>query len=506
MVQRVTSQSIQNTVLNNIFRITEGLAKSQIEISSGKRIQKPSDDPAGLRSSLALRTGISKANQFIRNIDNNKIFIQSTDSALQSVALGMTRAKELAISELGGTSTRQTRQFAALEIGQVISQTLEAANTQVKDQYIFSGTLTRTAPFQVSASGAIYQGNTDTFTIEIAQNTKVGLTIPGSDALGTDLNPALTLTTQLADLNGGSGVPAGQFSVTDRGGNNATITVSSGATLGTVISSINSAGINVTAAIDSSGTGLVLTDSSAVITQALTVQEVSGGTTGTALGIIGQRDGTLNGTVLDPQVTNATLLADLNAGAGVVLNDISIINGAASATISFSTATTVGDALNLINSAGLNVTAGINSAGNGLRVVSNDSTTVAVVNDIGVGTTAENLGLGGGRNVLDTLITLKLALERDDTGAILASLENLDKGLDSVNESRAFSGSTLRQIESTDFIHDQDIVDQSEQLSNTEDADIIKSASDLAALELALNATLNTTARILQPSLLDFLR
>lgn len=506
MVQRVTSQAIQNTVLNNIFRITEGLAKAQAEISSGKSILKPSDDPAGLRNSLALRTGIRKATQFIRNIDNNKIFIQSTDSALQSVSLGLTRAKELAISELGGTSTAQTRGFAAIEIGQIISQTLEAANTQVKDQFIFGGTLTRTAPFQVSAAGAVYQGNTEIFSIEIAQKTNVGLTIPGSTALGTDLNPILTLTTQLADLNGGQGVPAGQFSVTDRGGNSATITVASGATLGTVISSINAAGVNVTAGLDSSGKGIALTDSSSVITQALTVAEVSGGTTAASLGIVGQRDGALSGTVLNPKVTNATLLTDLNGGTGLVLNDIKVINGAASATISFSTATTVGDALNLINSAGLNVTASINNAGNALRVVSNDPTTVAVANDLGVGTTAETLGLGGGRNVLDTLNTLKLALEKDDTVALLALLENLDKGLDSVNESRAFAGTTLRQIESTDFIHDQDIVDQNEQLSNTEDADIIKSASDLAALELALNATLNTTARILQPSLLDFLR
>lgn len=506
MVQRVTNQSIQNTVLNNIFRITEGLSKAQTEIASGKRILKPSDDPAGLRNSLALRTGISQSTQFIRNIDNNKIFIQSTDTALQSVALGLTRAKELAISELGGTSTPQTRRFAALEIGQVISQTLEAANTQVKDQFIFGGTLTRTAPFEVSASGATYLGNTETFTIEIAQNINVGLTIPGSDALGTDLDPSLTLSTQLSNLNGGQGVPAGQFSITDRGGNSATITVASGATLGAVISSINAAGINVSAAIASNGNGISLTDSSPVITQALTVAEVSSGTTGAALGILGQRDGTLTGTVLNPQVTSATLLTDLNAGAGLALSDIKIFNGAASATVSFSTATTIGDALNLINSAGLNVTASVNSAGNGLRVVSNDPTTVAVVNDLGVGSTAESLGLGGGRNVLDTLITLKQALEKDDTAAILATLENLDKGLDSVNESRAFAGSTLRQIESTDFIHDQDIVDQSEQLSNTEDADVIKSASDLAALELALNATLNTTARILQPSLLDFLR
>ncbi len=506
MVQRVTSQATQNTVLNNIFRITEGLAKAQIEISSGKRIQKPSDDPAGLRNSLALRTGIRKATQFIRNIDNNKIFIQSTDSALQSVSLGLTRAKELAISELGGTSTAQTRGFAAIEIGQIIAQSVEAANTKVKDQYIFGGTLTRTAPFEVSATGAIYQGNTEVFSIEIAENTNVGLTIPGSTALGTDLNPALTLSTLLADLNGGQGIPAGQFSITDRGGNSANITVATGATLGTVISAINSAGVNVSAAVDSSGKGIALTDSSPVITQALTVQEVGGGTTGTALGIVGQRDGNLSGTVLNPKVTGATLLTDLNGGTGLALNDIKVINGAASATISFSSATTIGDALNLINSAGLNVTASINSAGNALRVVSNDATTVAVVNEIGVGTTAESLGLGGGRNVLDTLTTLKLALEKDDTVAILALLLNLDKGLDSVNESRAFAGSTLRQIESTDFIHDQDIVDQNEQLSNTEDADIVKSASDLASLELALNATLSTTARILQPSLLDFLR
>lgn len=506
MVQRVTSQSIQNTVLNNIFRITEGLAKAQAEIASGKRILKPSDDPAGLRNSLSLRTSIRLSTQFIRNIDNNKIFIQSTDSALQSVSLGLTRAKELAIRELGGTSTAQTRGFAAVEIGQIISQTLEAANTQVKDQFIFGGTQTRTAPFQVSASGAIYQGNTDSFTIEIAKDINVALTLPGSEALGTDLNPSVTLSTLLSDLNGGKGVPAGQFTITDRGGNSATITVASGATLGTVIASINSAGINVSAALNGSGNSISLTDTSPVITQSLTIAEVSGGTTGAALGILGKRDGSLTGSDLNARVTSATLLTNLNAGSGLVLDDIKIINGAASATISFASATTIGDALNLINSAGLNVTASINSAGNGLQVVSNNTTTVAVVNDIGVGTTAENLGLGGGRNVLDTLIKLKLALEKDDTVAILSTLQNLDRGLDSVNESRAFVGATLRRIESTDFIHDQDIVDQREQLSNTEDADIIKSASDLAALELALNATLNTTARILQPSLLDFLR
>lgn len=506
MVERVTNQGLQNTVLTNIFRITDELAQAQIEISSGKRILKPSDDPSGLRTSLGLRTGISGTNQFIRNIDNNKIFIQSSDSALESVGLGLTRAKELAISELGGASTPETRGFAAVELNQLISQVLEAANTQVSNQFIFGGTNTRTTPFQVSASGAVYLGNTDSVKIEIAQDIKIGITLPGSDVLGTDLNPDLTLSTSLSDLNGGSGVSPGQFNITDRGGNSATITVSSGATVGSVVSAINAASLNVTASLNSTGDGITLTDTSSVITQALTVSEVSGGSTASGLGILGQRNGNLEGRQLNARVTSSTAISDLNGGAGLTLGDIGITNGAASGAVSLSSATTVGDVLNLINGSGFNVTASINSVGNGLRIDSNDASTVAVVNDLGVGTTAESLGLGGGGNVLDILIKLKQAMAADDSAAIIASLENLDKGLGSVNESRAFVGASLRRVESTEFILAQDVVDKTEHLSNTEDADLIQRASDLAALEVALNATLSTTARILQPSLLDFLR
>jgi flagellar hook-associated protein 3 FlgL len=506
MVDRVTNQGLQNTVLTNIFRITDDLARAQIEISSGKRILLPSDDPSGLRTSLGLRTDIRETTQFIRNIDNNKIFIQSSDSALESVGLGLTRAKELAISELGGASTPETRGFAAVELNQLISQVLEAANTQVSNQFIFGGTNTRTAPFQVGASGAVYLGNTESVKIEIAQDIKLGITLPGSEVLGTDLNPDLTVSTALADLNGGQGVPAGQFTIADRGGNSATITVSAGATVGSVISAINAASLNVTASVNSTGDGITLTDTSSVITQALTVAEVSGGSTASGLGILGQRNGNLEGRQLNARVTSSTAISVLNGGAGLTLGDIGITNGAASGTVSLSTATTIGEAINLINSSGFNVTASINSVGNGLRIDSNDASTVAVVNDIGVGTTAQSLGLGGGGNVLDILIKLKLAMEKDDAAAILSSLENLDKGLGTVNESRAFVGASLRRIESTEFVLAQDIVDLKGHLSNTEDADLIQRASDLAALEVALSATLSTTARILQPSLLDFLR
>ena len=190
----------------------------------------------------------------------------------------------------------------------------------------------------------------------------------------------------------------------------------------------------------------------------------------------------------------------------MTLNEIGISNGAASGTITLSTATTLGDVISQINSSSFNVTASINSAGNSLLVTSNDSATVAIVKNVGTDETAENLGLGGGKNVFTTLFKLKEALVKNDTLAILASLENLDSSSASINNNRAIIGASLKRVDVTAYTLDQSIVDQAQQLAELEDADVIKSASDLANLEFALQATLSATARVLQPTLLDFLR
>ncbi len=506
MVDRVTVNSTQNNSLRNIFRITEELFDAQRQVSTGKRISKPSDDPTGTRDSLSLRTGVRRTEQFTRNIDNNRIFLQSSDSALNTIGVSLNRAKELAIQGLAGTATSSTRSFAAGEVDNILSQVLQSGNTKVKNLFVFSGTDTRTTPFDVSASGAVYQGSTSKFDIPIADNAAIEFSLPGSDVLAVDLDPSINTSTDLSVLNGGSGVSAGSFTITDRGGSTATLTVSAGDTIGTVISSINSSGLNVTATLNAEANGLTLTDSSTTILGELTIAEVAGGTTAENLGILGSRDGVFAGTDLNPAVSSSTLISQLNKGSGATLNSISIVNGAASGAVSLSSATTIGDVITAINSSGLNVTASINRAGNGLRVQSNSSTTVAIVNEIGTGNSAETLGIGGGRNVLNTLIDLRDALLKSDSRAIIASLTNLDSGISAVTESRAILGGIQGRVQSTYSFHEVDIVAQQEQISNIEDADLAEQASRLATLEFALQSTLNATSRIIQPSLLDFLR
>ena len=146
---------------------------------------------------------------------------------------------------------------------------LQAANTKAKNMFVFSGTNVRTTPFEISASGAVYKGNTDSYTIQVAEDTNVKINQPGSDALGTDLNPDLNTSTLVSQLNGGTGISAGSFSITDRAGNSGNVTVSNSMTLEMVISAISNVSTNITASINSSANGITITDTSSLIKQSL---------------------------------------------------------------------------------------------------------------------------------------------------------------------------------------------------------------------------------------------
>ncbi|MFQ5672647.1 MAG: flagellar hook-associated protein FlgL [Nitrospinales bacterium] len=505
MVFRVTNQAQQQATLNNVFRLSEDIFNTTNALASGKRIARPSDDPSGTRETLSLRTSLRKTEQFIRNINGIKNFTGRADLALGSVSNALTRAKELAVNQLGGLATAETRGFAASEIESLISEVLQAGNTRVGNRFAFGGSKAVVEPFQRSASGAVYLGNTENISVEIARSLNLKINIPGSDVLATDLNPGIDTSTLLSDLNRGAGVTAGAFTLADQAGNTGTVNITASMTVGNAIAAINAAGTNITASVNSAQNGIKLTDSSALIVQALTVSEVSGGSTAADLGILGQRNGSLEGLDLDPRLNGSTRISQLNGGQGLTLSSINIVNGSASGAISLASANTVGDVLGLINNAGLNVTAGISSQGNVLRVVSNNSATTAIVREVGTGTTAEALGLGGGRNILTSLIQLKEALGKNDSTALAAVLENLDTGLRSLGAARASFGAVARRVEDSNAALDRETVNQTEQLSNIEDIDFAQKASELASLQVAFQATLNSTARILQPSILDFL-
>ena len=79
---RVTNSMLINTVLRDLNNNMSKMAKSQEQLSSGRRINRPSDDPVGIVSSLRLRTSLTELEQYKSNAEDATSWLETTDKAL----------------------------------------------------------------------------------------------------------------------------------------------------------------------------------------------------------------------------------------------------------------------------------------------------------------------------------------------------------------------------------------------------------------------------------------
>ena len=245
------------------------------------------------------------------------------------------------------------------------------------------------------------------------------------DRIGDRIIPALN-TVLLKTLNGGSGVASvagDDFQITQRDGTSFNVDISGAETLQEVINLINSATGNtaVVASYDREGNALLLTDTSGGAGN-FSVTSLNGSSAASDLGILKSvASDTIEGDDLNPQyIARCTKLDDLNGGEGVDAGRIKITDrSGASCEIDLSQAETIGDVLDAINSAtGVNVTASINSKGNGILLTDNTGQTVSPlkVEEVG-GTTAKDLNIlqSTNSNTIDGGFETVVVLSSEDT-------------------------------------------------------------------------------------------
>jgi flagellar hook-associated protein 3 FlgL len=174
--------------------------------------------------------------------------------------------------------------------------------------------------------------------------------------------------------------------------------------------------------------------------------------------------------------------------------------------VDLSGAQTIGDVLGTINASGANVQATLNATGTALQVRSANPTTVAVVTEVGSGQSATVLGLQGGRDMFKTLGLLQEALQKNDTPALNALLTSLDEARSSVSALHTELGVRTSTVATTEERQADLTLQVTEMLSNTEESDVAEVFTRLTQLNTGLQAALASTARILQTTLLDFLR
>lgn len=149
---RITQQMLTQNVTNNMSRNLSRLERANEEVSTGKRINKPSDDPLGTEKSLKLASELANNVQFDRNADYAQSWLEVTEQSLSSVNDILQRANELGLQGSNGVNSPDELKNLGKEIDQLRDELVNLANAKLDGKYIFNGQKTD-QPIEISETG-----------------------------------------------------------------------------------------------------------------------------------------------------------------------------------------------------------------------------------------------------------------------------------------------------------------------------------------------------------------
>lgn len=180
---RVTQNMMMDTILRNISANLERLERVQSELSSGKQIRQPSDDPIGTATVLRLQSSQAQITQYLKNVDEAQSWLDLTDQALSTIGDAVQRARELIVQAANDTLSAADRQAIWNELTALQQQIVATANTAHAGQYLFSGQKTQTAPFDATTDPPTYQGDNGALTRIIDSGVTLTINVPGNVAI-----------------------------------------------------------------------------------------------------------------------------------------------------------------------------------------------------------------------------------------------------------------------------------------------------------------------------------
>lgn len=179
---RISTAWMQQSAINAMLDQQGDVARTQLQISTGRRILAPSDDPAGSAQALALTHADAANAQYQRNIDALNARLGSEDQTLSSVSDLLGRVRTLALEGVNGSLSADDRKNVATEVRQRLAQLVQLANTRdASGEYLFAGNATRTQPFVQGPGGVSYVGDQGQRAIAIASGQTLASGDPGSD-------------------------------------------------------------------------------------------------------------------------------------------------------------------------------------------------------------------------------------------------------------------------------------------------------------------------------------
>lgn len=173
MIRMSTAQAFQNGINQILDRQTQ-LHATELQISNGKRVALPSDDPVAASQILKLNTELTQIDQYAENANLATTHLSLEENSITSIQNELQRFRELVLQANNSTQSFQERRAIRVELEQIADQILSSANSKgASGEYIFSGYQSATSPFQVSGNTTTYSGDSGQRTVRIGAGSEV---------------------------------------------------------------------------------------------------------------------------------------------------------------------------------------------------------------------------------------------------------------------------------------------------------------------------------------------
>lgn len=185
---RITNNTITYNFLSSLNKSLERQNSIQEQLSDGKAIHRPSDDPVKAIRSLRFNSNLTQNEQFTQNLKDAQSWMQTTDGVMSDLSSIMTNIKELVVSASNGTNPQDAVQTTGKSVDNLINQIITLGNTKIGDRYVFSGQMDKTQPFARNGDVITFSGDNGKISMPIqpgaATPTRDSINLTGVDVFG----------------------------------------------------------------------------------------------------------------------------------------------------------------------------------------------------------------------------------------------------------------------------------------------------------------------------------
>ena len=178
---RVTNGSLRQVFLDSLQQAQQRLQQTQTQISTGKRVNQPSDDPIAAAQIREIEASLARMDQYQSNalLAQNRLGLE--EETLVGVVNGLQRIRELAVQANNATAGQGSRDAIAVELREQFTNLLALANsTDGQGRYLFAGFSEQTQPFVQTAGGVSYAGDDGQHTVQVSDHRLLATGDPGS--------------------------------------------------------------------------------------------------------------------------------------------------------------------------------------------------------------------------------------------------------------------------------------------------------------------------------------